>query len=120
MDPGWPAMEQALPAVMSTLVAIAGVLAARITIDRMSRNVLWAEELERQADTVRAQLDIGRRVMADRLGRVQDWVLPFLTGVARGDLQPADPTVRRQAAVLEAAVRTISASERVWTRPPAG
>jgi len=105
MDPGWPAMEQALPAVMSTLIAIAGVLAARITIDRMSRNVLWAEEMERQAGTVRAQLDIGRRVMADRLGRVQAWVLPFLTGVARGDLQPADPTVRRQAAVLEAAVR---------------
>ena len=32
-------------------------------------------------------------------------MLPFLAGVARGDLEPADPTVRRQAAVLEAAVR---------------
>jgi len=105
MDPGWPAMEQALPAVMSTLVAIAGVLAARITIDRMSRNVLWAEELERQTDTVRAQVTIGRRVMTDRLGRIQTWVLPFLDGVTRGDLDPDDPTVRQRAAVLEAAVR---------------
>jgi len=91
--------------VMSTLVAIAGVLAARITIDRMSRNVLWAEELERQTDTVRAQVTIGRRVMTDRLGRIQTWVLPFLDGVTRGDLDPDDPTVRQRAAVLEAAVR---------------
>ncbi len=105
MDPGWAAIEQGLPAVMSTLIAVAGVLAARITIDRMSRNVLWAEEMERQSDTVRAQFTIGQRVIADRLGRVQAWVLPFLTLVAHGDLDPTDPAVRRLAAVLEAAVR---------------
>jgi len=32
-------------------------------------------------------------------------VLPFLAGVAAGDLDPADPGTRQQATVLEAAVR---------------
>ena len=105
MDPGWAAMEQALPAVMSNLIAVAVVLAVRVTIDRMSRDVLWDDEMERQGATTHAQLRVGRRIMADRLGRVQEWVLPFLAGVARGDLDPADPAVRQQATVLEAAVR---------------
>jgi len=31
MDPGWDTMEQALPAVMSNLIAVAAVLAVRVT-----------------------------------------------------------------------------------------
>lgn len=105
MDPGWDTMGRALPAVTSNLVAVVAVLLARLTIDRASRSVLWDEEMERQAESARAQLTIGRQVMADRLGRVRDWVLPFLAGVARGNPDPADPAVRQRAAVLEAAVR---------------
>jgi signal transduction histidine kinase len=105
MDPGWDTMERALPAVMSNLIAVAAVLAVRVTIDRMSRDVLWDEEMQRQAVTTQAQLTVGGQVLAERLGRVQRWVLPFLAGVAAGDLDPADPGIRQQATVLEAAVR---------------
>ena len=31
MDPGWDTMKQALPAVMSNLIAVAAVLAVRVT-----------------------------------------------------------------------------------------
>src|SRR5664279_1960938 len=105
MDPGWDTMERALPAVMSNLIAVAAVLAVRVTIDRMSRDVLWDDEVQRQAVTTQAQLTIGGQVMADRLRRVQRWVLPFMDGVAAGDLDPADPAIRQRATVLEAAVR---------------
>lgn len=105
MDPGWDTLRRALPAVMSNLIAVVTVLAARLTIDRASRSILWNEEAERLAESVRAQLTIGRQIMTGRLGRVRDWVLPFLTGVARGNLDPADPAVRQRAALLEAAVR---------------
>jgi hypothetical protein len=105
MDPGWETMERALPAVMSNLIAVAAILAVRVTIDRMSRDVLWDEEMQRQAVTTQAQLTVGRQVIAERLSRIQGWVQPFLAGVARGDLDPADPAIRQQAATLEAAVR---------------
>lgn len=104
-DPAWDTLGRAVPAVMSNLIAVAAVLAARLTIDRMSQDVLLDEEMQRQAATTQAQLTVGRQIMADRLGRVQRWVLPFLTGVAHGDIDPTDPPVRQQAAVLEAAVR---------------
>jgi len=54
MDPGWDTMEQALPAVLSNLIAVAAVLAVRVTIDRMSRDVFWNEEMQRQAVTTQA------------------------------------------------------------------
>ena len=104
-DPGWSPLERSLPAVMANLVAVAAVLGARLTIDRAVRAVEWDEEMERQAGSVRAQLAIGRQVMADRLGRVQHWVLPFLTKLTCSDLDPADPAVRTEANLLEAAVR---------------
>ena len=89
----------------SNLIAVVAVLAARLSIDRASRSIHWDEEVERQAESVRAQLTIGRQVMTDRLSRVSDWVLPFLTSITRQNLDPADTTVRQRATVLEAAVR---------------
>jgi hypothetical protein len=90
---------------MSNLIAVVAVLAARLTIHGMGRSVLWNEELERQAESARAQLAVGHKVMSDRLGRVREWVLPFLREVAAGGLDLAEPVVRQRAAVLEAAVR---------------
>ena len=70
MDPGWDTMEQALPAGLSNLIAVAAVLEVRVTINRMSRDVFWKKEMQRQAVTTQAQLTVGGQVMAERLGRV--------------------------------------------------
>ena len=105
MDPDPAVLVRSLPGVMSNLIAVVAVLAARLTIHGMGRSVLCNEELERQAESTRAQLSVGHRVMSDRLGRVREWVLPFLRAVATGGLDPAEPVVRQQAATLEAAVR---------------
>ena len=105
MDADPAVLGRSLPAVMSNLIAVVAVLAARLTIHGMGRSVLYNEELGRQAESTRAQLAGGHRVMSDRLGRVKEWVLPFLRGVATGHLDPAEPLVRQQAAALEAAVR---------------
>ena len=58
-EPGWSPLERSLPAVMANLLAVAAVLGARITIDRAVRAVEWDDEMERQAESTRAQLAIG-------------------------------------------------------------
>jgi len=105
MDPDPAVIARSLPAIASNLLAVTAVLAVRWTTDRMSNAVLWNEEMERQAGSAGAQLAVGRQVLADRLSRVREWVMPLLNLVAAGRFDPADPAVKRQAAVLEAAVR---------------
>ena len=77
----------------------------RLTIDHMASSIRRSEELERHARATAAQLRVSRDVLGARLGRVREWVLPFLIAVQDGRVGLDSPATRREASTLEAAVR---------------
>lgn len=105
LDAGGGYLLPGLPAIMSNALGVACLLGGRLTIDRIARSIQRSEEMERHAHAAGVQLRVARDVMAARLGRVREWVLPFLTAVDDGRLPLGVADTRREASTLEAAVR---------------
>lgn len=94
-----------LPAVTATVLGVATLLGCRTAIDRVARSIRRQEEMAQQTHAAAAELQVSREVLASRLGRVQAFAGPFLAAVGDGRTDPDAPGVRRQATVLEAAIR---------------
>jgi len=105
LTPDGSLLLPALPAVVSNALGVVCLLAGRLTIDHMASSIRRNEELERHAHATAAQLRVARDVLAARLGRVREWVLPFLAAVQDGRTPLNSADTRREARTLEAAVR---------------
>lgn len=95
----------ALPAVLANAFAVACLLGGRLTIDRTAGAIRRSEELQRHAYAAAIRSQVARDVLSERLGRVREWVLPFLTAVGDGAIALGTEATRREASALEAAVR---------------
>ncbi|HEY5877932.1 MAG TPA: ATP-binding protein [Nakamurella sp.] len=105
LSPDGSLLLPALPAVLSNALGVVCLLAGRLTIDHMASSIRRSEELERHAHATAAQLQVSRDVLTARLGRVREWVLPFLIAVQDGRVVLDSPATRPEASTLEAAVR---------------
>lgn len=105
LAPGGDLLLPALPAVLSNAFGVACLLGGRLTIDRTAGAIRRSEELQRHAYAAAIRSQVARDVLGDRLGRVREWVLPFLAAVRDGVVAPGTESARREASTLEAAVR---------------
>lgn len=98
------------------VVSLSGALFAAVALAPLIVGGAWftqrgvrqaAEDNEAREQSVVRQIeaDLREQALRDRVGGLRDRIRPFLAGVADGSERPTDPSVRRQAAVLEAWVR---------------
>lgn len=114
---------------LTQVIALSGALFAAVALAPLILGGAWfAQRGVRQAkqdndareqSVVRQiEADLREQALRDRVGGLRDRIRPFLAGVAEGAVDPTDPAVRRQAAVLEAWVRDgLGGPDRQWPPP---
>lgn len=111
---------------VAQVVSLSGALFAAVALAPLILGGAWftqrgvrqaAQDNEAREQSVVRQIeaDLREQALRDRVGSLRDRIRPFMVGVARQDLDPADPAVQRRAAVLEAWVRDgLGGRERQW------